>query len=94
MAKYVVPKFPPPKPLGAYLARDYKFSTQADTVEAMQMGKELFAAGRLSGLEEAAKIAERQIDIVLAGASVTVLSYEEVLRIVVTAIREMAQREK
>lgn len=33
------------RPLATYLSKAYNFSTQADTLAAMEMGKELFEAG-------------------------------------------------
>lgn len=45
-------------PLSTHLSREYAFSTQADTAEAMAIGAELFAAGERQGVEKAAQIAE------------------------------------
>ena len=44
--------------------------------------------GYVNGLDRAATIVRAQLDTVLAGASVTTLSYEEVLEIAVRAIQQ------
>jgi hypothetical protein len=59
------PESAEPRPLAEYLSKGYDFSTQEDIVRAMEMGRELFNAGRNLAAGELARLRQRITDLEL-----------------------------